>query len=90
MQKQNIMQRLISRLSWAFVICLSVSIALIIAGFIVPPLGVTDNSVLTAVGELFLFASLAVLSSSKAKKVSVSHGQTKLEMSNEITYNDPE
>lgn len=31
---------------------------LIIAGFIVPPMGVVDGSVLTAVGELFAFPTL--------------------------------
>ena len=31
---------------------------LIIAGFIVPPTGVVDGSVLTAVGELFAFPTL--------------------------------
>ena len=30
-------------------------ILLIIASFIVPPLGVVDNSVLTAIGEIFTF-----------------------------------
>jgi len=34
---------------WALTIA---AIALIIAGFIVPPLGIIDGSVLTAVGEL--------------------------------------
>lgn len=31
---------------------------LIIAGFLVPPMGVVDGSVLTAVGELFAFPTL--------------------------------
>lgn len=30
-------------------------ILLIIASFIVPPLGIVDNSVLTAIGEIFTF-----------------------------------
>lgn len=33
-----------------------VSLVLIVAGFIVPPLGIIDGSVLTAVGLLLLFA----------------------------------
>lgn len=37
------------------VIVLIVGILLIIASFIVPPLGVVDNSVITAVGEIFTF-----------------------------------
>ena len=43
----------------AFLIAFGASIGLIIAGFCVPPHGVIDGSVLTAVGELFAFAALA-------------------------------
>lgn len=42
-----------------FYLNLIVSIALIIGGFFVPPLGVIDGSVLTAVGQLLLFATIA-------------------------------
>ena len=42
-----------------FWICLIISIGLIVAGFCVPPMGIIDGSVLTAVGILFGFASLA-------------------------------
>lgn len=35
--------------------CFIVSIVLLIAGFILPPMGVIDGSVLTAVGELLIF-----------------------------------
>lgn len=42
----------------AFWICLCISIGLIIAGFVVPPSGEIDGSVLTGVGELFAFATL--------------------------------
>ena len=42
-----------------FWICLIVSIGLMVAGFCVPPTGMIDGSVLTAVGILFGFASLA-------------------------------
>ena len=41
-----------------FVVCLFTSLALIIGGFFVPPMGVIDGSVLTAVGELLLFQTL--------------------------------
>lgn len=44
----------------AFAVCLAVSICLIVGGFLVPPQGEVDGSVLTAVGELFAFAALAV------------------------------
>ena len=36
-------------------ICFVISVLLIIAGFLIPPMGVIDGSVLTAVGELLLF-----------------------------------
>lgn len=45
---------------WAFWTCLTVSIALLSAGFILPPRGVIHPSTLTAVGELFAFAALGV------------------------------
>ena len=38
---------------------LSVSIALVVGGFLVPPVGVIDGSVIPAVGELLAFAVLA-------------------------------
>ena len=36
-------------------ICFVISMLLIIAGFLIPPMGVIDGSVLTAVGEILLF-----------------------------------
>ena len=36
-------------------ICFFISVALLIAGFLLPPMGIIDGSVLTAVGELLLF-----------------------------------
>lgn len=45
---------------WVFWTTLTVSIALLVAGFLVPPRGVIHPSVLTAVGELFGFAALGV------------------------------
>jgi len=46
----------LSRLT--FMICFFVSVGLIVGGFFVPPMGVIDGSVLTAVGELLLFPTL--------------------------------
>jgi len=37
-----------------FYITLAISICLIVGGFLCPPIGVVDGSVLTAVGELLL------------------------------------
>ena len=44
---------------WCFMICFTVSVLLIVGGFLTPPKGEIDGSVLTAVGELILFPSLA-------------------------------
>jgi len=38
-----------------FYITLSISICLIVGGFLCPPMGIIDGSVLTAVGELLMF-----------------------------------
>lgn len=43
---------------FTFLVCFFVSVGLIIGGFFVPPTGVIDGSVLTAVGELLLFPTL--------------------------------
>ena len=43
------------KINWVFWISLVISFALIVAGFIAPPLGVIDNSVLVAVGMLLGF-----------------------------------
>ena len=47
---------LMSRITFA--ICFFVSVGLIIGGFFVPPIGVIDGSILTAIGELLLFPTL--------------------------------
>ena len=42
-----------------FWICLVISIGLLVGGFFAPPMGIIDGSVLTAVGLLFAFGTLA-------------------------------
>lgn len=68
----------------AFLICLAVSIALIVGGFFVPPMGVIDGSVLKAVGELFAFAALAVGAHAirLGYDLKVSKGDTAIEINN--------
>ena len=39
--------------------CLVISIGLLVGGFFAPPMGIIDGSVLTAVGLLFAFGTLA-------------------------------
>jgi hypothetical protein len=76
------MKRLgILRMQWhtvAFAVCLAASIGLIVGGFFVPPTGVIDGSVLTAVGLLFGYATLGQIHSlvSRGKGVKIQHGDT--------------
>lgn len=44
-----------------FWVCLLTSITLLVVSFLLPPTGQIDNSVIGAVGEMFGFASLAVV-----------------------------
>ena len=69
-----------------FGICLAVSLALIIAGFLVPPMGVIDGSVLTAVGELIVFPALAF--GLRAVELGYDLRLSKGEMSMEISNGD--
>ena len=39
-----------------FTVCFILSVCLIVGGFLVPPMGIIDGSVLTAVGLLLAFA----------------------------------
>ncbi len=54
-----IKERLLGNVS--FWVCLCTSIVLLVLGFIVPPIGNIEPSILTAVGELLGFATLAVV-----------------------------
>lgn len=68
-----------------FFISLFVSICLIVGGFFVPPTGVIDGSVLTAVGELFAFPTLAFgfRAIELGYDFKASHGNTTVEINNE-------
>lgn len=69
---------------FAFWVCLLISIALTIASFFVPPMGVIDGSILAAVGELFGFATLATVIEAirKGSDVTVQHNNTSLTVNN--------
>lgn len=74
---------------WVFWACLVISVAMLIAGFIVPPPGIIDGSVLTAVGELFGFATLAAaIKISKYKQMELRHGNTTLTISEDDDENN--
>ena len=63
-----------------FWITLSISIILIVTGFFVPPMGIIDGSVITAVGELLGFGALSmipeIIKSAKSAKVTTMGGTT--------------
>lgn len=69
-----------------FFICLGVSITLGIGGFFCPPLGSIDGSILTFIGLLLGYATLAVAGQNLAdgKDVTFHHGDT------EVTIGDNE
>ena len=72
---------LMSRITFA--ICFFVSVGLIIGGFFVPPMGIIDGSVLTAVGELLLFPTLlyAYRAIELGLRVKFQKGETSIEIS---------
>ena len=69
----------------AAIILAAVSIILIVAGFIVPPMGVIDGSVLTAVGLLLAFGALfAVIDAiEKGVDAKMTHNNTSIEINND-------
>ena len=76
----------------AFWVCLITSIILIGVSFLIPPLAVVDGSVLAAVGEIFGFAALAtvIVAIHKGKAISVSHGDTTIEVKHPDSDDSPD
>ena len=72
-----------------FYLTLAISLLLIIGGFLLPPMGIIDGSVLTAVGELLMFGVLAqVPALMAADKNGKSIKLTKGDFSAEVTSAD--
>ena len=70
----------------AFYLTLAISLLLIVGGFLLPPMGIIDGSVLTAVGELLMFGVLAQLpaiidAAKNGKSVKISKGDFSAEVS---------
>ena len=63
-----------------FFLCLFLSMGLMVTGFMLPPEGTIDRSVIVSVGELFAFAALsaAMAAISKGKEIEVKHNNTSL------------
>ena len=74
---------LLSRITFA--VCFFVSVGMVVGGFLVPPMGVIDGSVLTASGELLLFPTLlyAFRALELGYKVKFSKGDTSVELHKE-------
>lgn len=71
-----------------FYVNLVISILLIVGGFLVPPVGIIDGSVLTAVGELLMFGVLAqipkILNAVRnGKSIKVSKGDFSVDVTGE-------
>lgn len=78
-----------------FVVCLLTAVVLIVAGFLIPPYGVVDGSVLSAVGELFAFAALGqlpeVIRTAKSAKITAGNKTIEIEGSESgKAHADPE
>ena len=69
-----------------FYLTLAISLLLIVGGFLLPPMGIIDGSVLTAVGELLMFGVLAqvpalINAAKNGKSVKISKGDFSAEVS---------
>ena len=75
-----IKERLLSSIS--FWVCHCTSLVLIALGFLVPPMGDIHPSVLTAVGELFGFATLAIVADAIkfGYDAKITHGNTTVQI----------
>ena len=69
-----------------FYVNLVVSIALMVGGFFVPPLGVIDGSVLTAVGLLLMFSVIEKIPEAikAGKSVKISKGDFSAEVGTDV------
>ena len=69
-----------------FYLTFAICLLLIIGGFLLPPMGIIDGSVLTAVGELLMFGVLAQLpaiidAAKNGKNIKVTKGDFTAEVS---------
>ena len=69
-----------------FYLTFAISLLLIIGGFLLPPMGIIDGSVLSAVGELLMFGVLAQLpalidAAKNGKSIKLTKGDSSIEVS---------
>lgn len=69
---------------WAFWISFAVAVGLLIASFLIPPLGVIQPSVLQGVAEIFAFALLGIVADAiqKGSDIRLSKGDMSIEVDN--------
>lgn len=67
-----------------FYITFVLSVVLIVSGFLIPPTGIIDGSVLTAVGELLMFSVIAKIPDAikAGKSVKIQKGDSSIEIDN--------
>ena len=68
-----------------FTVTFVLSVALIVGGFFVPPIGVIDGSVLSAVGLLLMFATIDKLPAAikAGKNIKLQKGDSSVEITSE-------
>ena len=75
-----------------FIITYGISLILLVASFILPPMGIIDDSVLKAVAEIFAFAGLLTVVRAIDKKMGIEFhkGDMSLEISDSDDDEDSE
>lgn len=76
------MKNILSQLPLWYYICLGFCILLAIVAFFIPPVGVIDNSVLVAIGEIGSFGLIGIIPNllSTNKSLKVTKGNTSIEV----------
>ena len=67
-----------------FYITFALSVLLIVSGFLIPPTGIIEGSVLTAVGELLMFSVIARIPEAikAGKSAKIQKGDSSIEIDN--------
>ena len=75
-----------------FIILYGIALILLVASFILPPMGVIDSSVLKAVAEIFAFAGLLIVLRAIDRNMGIEFhkGDMSLEISDSDDENSPE
>lgn len=68
-----------------FYITFALSVVLIVSGFLIPPTGIIDGSVLTAVGELLMFSVVARIPEAikAGRNIKLQKGDSSVEITSE-------